>query len=114
MSLADETTALIASKHETNKTNETDDGSSSSSDEEEEVGGKRMSLMSLVFLSYFCVCGGPYGLEVAVNAGYPALTFIGLAVIPWVFKQSFFYIILDLGITFGDDDCRVEYRNARQ
>lgn len=80
MSLADETSALIAKKHETSETDE----SSSSSDEEEEVGGKRMSLMSLVFLSYFCVCGGPYGLEVAVNAGYPALTFIGLAVIPWV------------------------------
>jgi hypothetical protein len=28
---------------------------------------KQLSLWKFVFLSYFCVCGGPYGLELAIG-----------------------------------------------
>jgi hypothetical protein len=40
----------------------------------------------LVFLSFFAVSGGPYGLEDAVNVGGSLLTFIALFIVPWIWS----------------------------
>lgn len=48
--------------------------------------GRNVSLLQLVFITYFCVSGGCYGLEDAVRAGYPLFTLLGILIMPWVWS----------------------------
>eukprot|EP00474_Spongospora_subterranea_P011189 CRZ11647.1 hypothetical protein [Spongospora subterranea] len=47
-------------------------------------GTRSVSLRQFVFLVFFLTCGGPFGLEPAVNAGGAGLTLIGLIALPFV------------------------------
>ncbi len=49
-----------------------------------EVLRPRLSWHHLVGVTFFAVCGGDYGVEDAVGAAGPALTLIGLLVLPWL------------------------------
>ena len=42
---------------------------------------RKLSMMGLVFMTYFAVCGGPYGLEDAVGAGYPFFMLLGMILV---------------------------------
>eukprot|EP01116_Phalansterium_solitarium_P011529 TRINITY_DN27248_c0_g1_i2.p1 TRINITY_DN27248_c0_g1~~TRINITY_DN27248_c0_g1_i2.p1 ORF type:complete len:601 (-),score=185.68 TRINITY_DN27248_c0_g1_i2:304-2106(-) len=65
---------------------------------------KSLTFGSLVFLAYFCVCGGPYGLEVAVQAGYPLYTLIGLIVVPWLWSLPLALMCAELSTALPDND----------
>jgi len=81
--------------------------SSSSSDDESEGSFKvpgKMGLMTLVFLGYFTVCGGPYGLEVAIGAGYPLLSFLGIFIIPWFWAMPLAIMTAELSTAMPDND----------
>jgi len=78
--------------------------------EDEEEGGhhshnnKPLTLLKFVFIGYFCVCGGPYGLEVAVGAGYPLVTFLCILIIPWIWSLPMALMVAELGTAMPDND----------
>eukprot|EP01116_Phalansterium_solitarium_P004511 TRINITY_DN15535_c0_g1_i2.p1 TRINITY_DN15535_c0_g1~~TRINITY_DN15535_c0_g1_i2.p1 ORF type:complete len:508 (-),score=-19.95 TRINITY_DN15535_c0_g1_i2:185-1708(-) len=45
---------------------------------------RKLGTANVVFMTFFLVCGGPYGIEDAVGTGYPLFTLIGLLVMPWL------------------------------
>jgi amino acid transporter len=45
-----------------------------------------LSWHHLVGVTFFAVCGGDYGLEDSVGAAGPALTLLGLLILPWVWS----------------------------
>lgn len=49
-------------------------------------GNRQLSLWGLVAMTFFCVSGGPYGLEDAVRAAYPFFFLIGMITIPWIWS----------------------------
>ena len=53
-----------------------------------QVAGMRgtLSWHHLVGVTFFAVCGGDYGLEDSVGAAGPALTLLGLLILPWVWS----------------------------
>jgi hypothetical protein len=42
---------------------------------------RKLTMWALVFMTYFAVCGGPYGLEDAVGAGYPFFMILGMVIV---------------------------------
>jgi amino acid transporter len=49
-------------------------------------GPRQLTLLGLVAMTFFCVSGGPYGIEDAVRAGYPFFFLIGMITIPWIWS----------------------------
>lgn len=49
-------------------------------------GNRQLSMWGLVAMTFFCVSGGPYGLEDAVRAAYPFFFLIGMITIPWIWS----------------------------
>lgn len=49
-------------------------------------GGRQLSMLGLVAMTFFCVSGGPYGLEDAVRAAYPFFFLLGMITIPWIWS----------------------------
>ncbi len=45
---------------------------------------KPINLCALIALTFFCVSGGPYGIEDAVSFAGPLLTLLGLTVLPFI------------------------------
>jgi hypothetical protein len=45
-----------------------------------------LSGVQLLFITYACVCGGPFGIEPVVRVMGPRLTLIGLATVPAVWS----------------------------
>lgn len=56
----------------------------------DQSGRRLMSLGQFVFIAFFLTCGGPFGLEPAVQAGGIAATIGGLVLLPliWAIPQS--------------------------
>ena len=52
-------------------------------------GPRRVNTWRFAVLAYFLVCGGPFGIEIAVSAGGPLLTLFGFLVMPilWSMPQ---------------------------
>jgi hypothetical protein len=42
---------------------------------------RKLTMWALVFMTYFAVCGGPYGLEDAVGTGYPFFMILGMVLV---------------------------------
>ena len=42
----------------------------------------KLGLFSLSFISFFCICGGPFGIELAVKAAGPLLTLSSFIALP--------------------------------
>jgi hypothetical protein len=47
---------------------------------------RTVTTIELVFISFFCVSGGSFGLEDAVRGGYPLFALVGLLIIPWIWS----------------------------
>ena len=62
-----------------------------------EVLRPRLSWHHLVGVTFFAVCGGDYGVEDAVGAAGPALTLIGLLVLPWLWSLPIALMTAELG-----------------
>ncbi len=52
---------------------------------------KHVNLFSLVALTFFCVSGGPYGIEDAVSSAGPLVTLLGLFLLPLVWYDAYAY-----------------------
>ena len=64
-----------------------------------QVAGMRgtLSWHHLVGVTFFAVCGGDYGLEDSVGAAGPALTLLGLLILPWVWSLPIALMTAELG-----------------
>jgi hypothetical protein len=64
-------------------------------------GGQRLhatlSWQHLVGITFFAVCGGDYGLEDSVGAAGPALTLLGLLILPWIWSLPIALMTAELG-----------------
>lgn len=49
-------------------------------------GARQLSMWGLVAMTFFCVSGGPYGIEDAVRAAYPFFFLVGMITIPWIWS----------------------------
>ncbi len=49
---------------------------------------KPVSLFALIALTFFCVSGGPYGIEDAVSSAGPLLTLLGLFFLPFIWYNT--------------------------
>lgn len=47
---------------------------------------RQLNMLGLVAMTFFCVSGGPYGIEDGVRAGYPFFFLVGMVVIPWLWS----------------------------
>jgi len=68
------------------------------------VSTRQLPLWKFVFLSYFCVCGGPYGLEEAIGDGYPGLTLLFIVVLPWIYSLPLALASAEMGSAMPDND----------
>ena len=64
-----------------------------------QVAGMRgtLSWHHLVGVTFFAVCGGDYGLEDSVGAAGPALTLLGLLILPWIWSLPIALMTAELG-----------------
>ena len=58
---------------------------------------RTLTWQQLVGLIFFAVCGGDYGIEDAVGAGGPALTLLGLLIVPWLWSLPIALMTAELG-----------------
>ena len=56
-----------------------------------------LSWQHLVGITFFAVCGGDYGLEDSVGAAGPALTLLGLLILPWIWSLPIALMTAELG-----------------
>lgn len=47
--------------------------------------GRVLTTWKLMFVAFFLTCGGPYGIEDLVGSAGPALTFLGLLILPFIY-----------------------------
>jgi hypothetical protein len=50
-----------------------------------------------VFILYFLICGGPFGLEEVVGYAYPLISIILIVVVPFLYTFPFSLIVSELG-----------------
>ncbi|KAI5055729.1 hypothetical protein GOP47_0029250 [Adiantum capillus-veneris] len=62
-----------------------------------------LSLLSLVFLIFYEVSGGPFGIEDSVQAGGPLLAIIGFCVFPFIWSIPEAFITAELGTMFPEN-----------
>lgn len=64
---------------------------------------QQLSLLSLVFLIFYEVSGGPFGIEDSVQAGGPLLAIIGFCVFPFIWSIPEAFITAELGTMFPEN-----------
>lgn len=65
---------------------------------------KKIRLFSLIAISYFCVAGGPFGIEPIVQyAPVPFWLLILVAVFPWIWSLPTSLVCAELASTFPED-----------
>ena len=66
------------------------------------VPARRLTVIHLVGLTFFAVCGGDYGIEDAVGAAGPAYTLAGLLLVPWFWSLPIALMTAELGAMIPD------------
>ena len=71
--------------------------------------GRRVGLFELTLLLYMLSCGGPFGIEPAVGAAGPLLTFVALGVVAcvWVAPQAL--VATELSLMMGSNGGSMEW-----
>lgn len=64
---------------------------------------RALDFRSLVALTFFCVAGGPYGIEDAVGAAGPMLALVGLLLIPWLWSLPTALMTAELSSALPED-----------
>ncbi|KAK1261335.1 putative polyamine transporter [Acorus gramineus] len=64
---------------------------------------RKLSLLPLVFLIFYEVSGGPFGVEDSVNAAGPLLALLGFLVFPFIWSIPEALITAELGTMFPED-----------
>ncbi|MBI4529038.1 MAG: APC family permease [Deltaproteobacteria bacterium] len=64
---------------------------------------RSLGFHKLVALTFFCVAGGAYGLEDAVNAGGPVLALTALLVVPWLWSFPTALMTAELSAAIPED-----------
>ncbi|HXV48950.1 MAG TPA: APC family permease [Candidatus Binatia bacterium] len=62
-----------------------------------------MDLRALIALTFFCVAGGAYGLEVAVGAGGPLIVLVGILILPWLWSFPTALMTAELSTAMPED-----------
>ncbi|CAA2992781.1 probable polyamine transporter At1g31830 isoform X1 [Olea europaea var. sylvestris] len=65
--------------------------------------GKKISLLPLVFLIFYEVSGGPFGVEDTVNAAGPLLALVGFLVFPFIWSIPEALITAEMGTMFPEN-----------
>ncbi|PWA56224.1 Amino acid/polyamine transporter I [Artemisia annua] len=64
---------------------------------------KKVSILPLIFLIFYEVSGGPFGVEDSVNAAGPLLALIGFLVFPFIWSVPEALITAEMGTMFPED-----------
>jgi len=64
---------------------------------------RKLNFTGLVFLTFFCVAGGAYGLEDAVSAGGPMMALLGLVLLPWLWCFPMALMTAELSSAMPED-----------
>jgi len=62
-----------------------------------------LTTTSLAALTFFCVAGGPYGLEDSVGTAGPLLTILGLLIVPWIWSFPTALMTAELSSAMPED-----------
>ncbi|CAI9755453.1 unnamed protein product [Fraxinus pennsylvanica] len=65
--------------------------------------GKKLSVLPLVFLIFYEVSGGPFGVEDSVKAAGPLLSLLGFLVFPFIWSMPEALITAEMGTMFPED-----------
>jgi amino acid transporter len=80
--------------------------------EEVKAGKGSLSLVQFVAVLYFLCCGGPYGIEVAVKTGFPAIVFLMIFLVPFVWILPVGLVTCELGTAMPDNEGFIRWINA--
>jgi len=64
---------------------------------------RTLGFRGLVALTFFCVAGGPYGIEDAVGAAGPMLALLGILVVPWLWSFPTALMTAELSSAMPED-----------
>lgn len=70
---------------------------------EQSVRGQ-VSPMKFVFMAYFVMCGGPFGMEEAVGKAYPLLALSFIVFLPFFYAIPLALVTSELGCMFPTND----------
>jgi amino acid transporter len=71
-----------------------------------------IGILPLLAITYFVVCGGPFGLEEAVSEGHSLYTLIALFVVPLVFTLPMGLMVAELGTMMPENGGYVHWVHA--
>lgn len=88
------------------------DSSSDTESASKETNRGQVSPMKFIFIIYFVICGGPFGMEQAVGNAYPLLTILFIIIIPLIYAIPIALITAELGTMLPTNEGVVEWVNA--
>lgn len=74
---------------------------------------RSMTWWGLASFTYVCVCGGPFGLEAAVNSGGALITVLAIPVLAIIWELPQALMTAEMATTFPDNGGVVVVRAAR-
>lgn len=77
------------------------DGASDSLDPR--VPASKIGLLPFATILFFCVCGGPYGLEDIISAAFPLYSIIGIILVPFLFALPLGLMTAELSTMFPEN-----------